>query len=139
MPTNARAMSQETLTALGRAIENLVFLSESDEPFELVDWDLSGQLLDQRRLLELGKHHPDSPVTVISVDDFFADLVRVQEWHGQHEKETVAKYQALLSILKQHLECIQVFCVGKIRKSIYVVGRCKDGRWAGVKTVSVET
>jgi len=43
-------------------------------------------------------------------------------------------------VLKEQLSGVQVYKVGdEAEKQVYIVGRTKEGRWAGVKTTVVET
>jgi hypothetical protein len=42
--------------------------------------------------------------------------------------------------LKEQLSGIKVYKVGEeAEKEVYIVGKKKDGRWAGLKTTVVET
>src|SRR5215203_3090389 len=46
------------------------------------------------------RHKTNAPVTEHSVDDFFSPLMKDQDWCGEQEKEIVAKYASLLTIIK---------------------------------------
>jgi hypothetical protein len=51
-----------------------------------------------------------------------------------------AKFQKLAQVLKEQLTGIKVYKVGEeAEKEVYIVGKTKDGRWAGLKTRVVET
>jgi hypothetical protein len=54
--------------------------------------------------------------------------------------EDRAKFQKLAQVLKEHLAGIKVYKLGEeAAKDVYIFGKTKDGRWAGVKTSMVET
>jgi len=63
-------------------------------------------------LLQLTNHPPGAPVKVVSVDDFFAISTKEEDWHDQEERETVKRFQNLVSLWKQNLSQLQVFRVG---------------------------
>ncbi len=73
------------------------------------------------------------------MDDLFAPLVQEQGWYGDEEKADAAKNRALLAAVKQILTDPKVFRVGGRKKAVYVVGQAKEGGWAGLKTMAVET
>jgi hypothetical protein len=132
-------MSRDVITALGEAIDGLLYMSESDEPFEVVHWEAGDRGLDERKILELSGHQLDAPIKTLSLDSFFATLTEEQDWYGENEKKDLRRYRNLHDLIKLHLSDAKVFHVGVIKVDIYIVGRTREGDWAGVKTKSVET
>lgn len=132
-------MSTQIMQTLDQAVDGLLYTSESDEPFEVVCWPDDGKPLDANKLFELISCPPGTPVTLISLDDFFKDLITVQSWYGNAEKATVQKYRNLEEIIRWNLRDVRVFRVGEVQVGIYIVGVTSEGDWAGVKTISVET
>jgi hypothetical protein len=53
-------------------------------------------------LLATTNHPPDAPVEVVSVDEFFAHATQEEDWHDEEERETVQRFQNLVSVLKQN-------------------------------------
>jgi hypothetical protein len=54
--------------------------------------------------------------------------------------EDKAKLDRLAKVLQEQLSGIKVYKVGaEAEKVFYLVGKTKDGRWAGLKTCVVET
>lgn len=120
--------------------QNLVWMSESDYPFDIFTW--SNQELEEvniQKLLQKTNHSLEAPVKVIDIDKFFHRATREQEWYDEEEKETAKKYQALVETLKQNLDNIQVYQVGEVEIDVYIVGKSKSGDWVGLSTKSVET
>ncbi len=132
-------MSNKVVPALKIATKDLVYSSESDEPFEVFEWKDDEGPLTRERLLRFGGHAPNTPVEKVSLAKFFASLTMEEHWHGDKEKATVKRYQSLLAVINEHLIEPQVFRVGEIEIAVYVVGKAEEGAWVGVKTMAVET
>jgi len=132
-------MPNAVLTDLAKAIEGLFYSSESDEPFELLDWVKESGPMDQGRILRLGRLPPSTHVEIHSVEEFFQELTKPEDWHGDPEKEAVRKYRKLVEVISRGLTVPKVFRAGKVKVDIFIVGKCVDGGWAGVKTRAVET
>lgn len=130
---------KQTMQTLEQAIDGLLYMSESDEPFEVVQWPGDGKPVDAQKLLKLTSSKPGTPIIVMYLEDFFSDLTVDQQWYGDEEKATTEKYRNLEASIRQNLSDIQVFKIGKTQVDIYIIGTTMDGDWAGVKTTSVET
>ena len=131
-------MTDSIATQLQQASNGLLFLSETDAPFEVIHWPAQGEL-PLPKLLQLTGHSPDAPVELRTVDDFFAIATVEEDWHDQDERETVQRFHNLVSILKQNLSQLQVYRVGSIDIDAYIVGVTDGGEWAGLSTKLVET
>ncbi|MEG4343625.1 nuclease A inhibitor family protein [Microcoleus sp. A003_D6] len=131
-------MTNSIATQLKQAAEGLLFLSETDAPFEVVRWQAQGELTPAI-LLQLTEHPPDAPVELRTVDEFFAIATAEEDWHDAEERETVQRFRQLVSILKQNLSQLQVYRVGDRSIDAYIVGVTPGGEWAGLATKLVET
>ena len=131
-------MTHSIATQLSSAAQGLLFLSETNAPFEVINWQTQGELTPAI-LLQLTEHPPDAPVEVVSVDEFFAIATAEEDWHDQEERKTVQRFQNLVSILKQNLLQLQVYRVGDRSIDVYIVGVTDGGDWAGLATKLVET
>jgi len=132
-------MSHATVEALKKASKGLLYQSETDAPFEVFTWRGGKNGLSKKKVLELGKHDAGAPVEEESLDDFFGELTKEEDWHGPEEKADAKKYQSLLKAVKEHLSGAKVFKVGEREKAVYIVGKTPEGDWAGLKTKAVET
>ena len=121
---------------LTRTIENLtkglVYVSETDAPFEVF-------IVVGTEEFYGGLEKEDRPVEEISVDKFFARLVKNQDWHGDKEKEMARKFLKLKDFLDSNLNNLRVFRIGRVQIEIYVVGLDEDSRLVGIKTKATET
>jgi predicted nucleic acid-binding Zn-ribbon protein len=124
-------MTDLIATQLKQASQGLLFLSETDAPFEVISWQTQEQLT-QAKLLQLTNHPPDAPVEMQTIDEFFARATAEEDWHDQDERETAKRFQNLVSILKQNLSQLQVYRVGSIDIDAYIVGVTDGGEWAGL-------
>ncbi len=131
-------MTDSITAKLKQASKGLLFLSESDTPFEVIHWPVQGKLTGAK-LLQLTEHPPDAPVKVVSVDDFFAIATQEEDWHDEEEREIVQRFQNLASVLKQNLSQLQVYRVGSTNIDAYIVGVAQSGDWAGLSAKLVET
>jgi hypothetical protein len=54
--------------------------------------------------------------------------------------EDRAKFQKLGQVIQEQLSGVKVYRVGdEPEKAVYIVGKTKEGKWAGLKTSVVET
>jgi hypothetical protein len=128
-------MPDATVTALKKATRDLLYPSESDEPFRVFHWKGRHDPLTSEELLKITKQDPDTPVEEISLDDFFSELTEEQGL----DEEDARKFQNLRKVIEEQLTDVRVFRVGEVKIDVSIVGKTKDGDWAGVKTSSVET
>jgi hypothetical protein len=131
-------MTDSIAIQLKQASNGLLFLSETDAPFEVIDWQTQGELT-LAKLLQLTNHPPDAPLEMLAVDDFFAIATQEEDWHDKEERETVKRFQNLVSVLKQNLSQLQVYRVGNINIDAYIVGVTPSGDLMGLSTKLVET
>ena len=125
----------DMLERLREATTGLLFMSESDYPFEVIAWDqITPEFLRQQAGAAM-----NAPIGERSVADFFSVAAGEQEWKGEGELATAKKYQALIKLLNDNLSDVRVYRVGSINMPVYVVGRSASGKAIGVSTRVVET
>ncbi|PMB24979.1 nuclease A inhibitor family protein [Fischerella thermalis] len=130
----------EVAAKLQRAADGLLMPSESEFPFESVQWQISQQEpITSKKILEFTEHPLDVPVEVVDLDYFFRNVAVEKEWHDEQQKEDVKKYQKLVETIKSNLSDVQVYRVGRINIDVYIVGKTQSGNLAGLSTKLVET
>ena len=130
--------SDEQLTEeLRAATRGLLFMSESDYPFEVFKW---GNAEPTREFLR-GLAGKDSSATVETrgAREFFRAAASEPEWKGEAELAVARRFQALVRLLETSLSDLKVYRVGEIDIRVYVAGRAPSGNWLGVSTRVVET
>lgn len=121
-----------------RVCAGLYYISETDAeifPFE----GTPAQAVTKENLLPQIGEKPDAPVEERDFTEFFARLTALQDWFGDEEKQTAAKFSDLKKLLEENLKDLKVFKVGRIEIEIYAVGLDAQGKLAGIKTKAVET
>jgi hypothetical protein len=129
---------EQILRELEQGTVGLSFMSESDYPFEVVRWGSVNEMTPQY-LRGLTDERADAPVEVESLEDFFGPAAAEADWKGAAELETAKSYQALMRMLKDSLEDVRVYKVGRINIPVYIIGRSSKGSWLGLSTRVVET
>jgi Nuclease A inhibitor-like protein len=126
----------EIIDRLHQATTNLVWTSESDYPFEVVNWDRGTELKSTDLFTDLPT---DTPIDTITLQEFFAPALQPEDWYGQEELATIDRYQKLVETIATNLSNIVVFLVGDIEITVYIVGQTSDRIPVGLKTQVVET
>ena len=137
-PQPRRAPTPAIVKALRKATDGLLFMSESDYPFEVLYWRKPGGSPTAAKVAELTGEDA-SLVEERSVDAFFDGAATAQDWHSTAEFETVQRYQDLVALLKSKLRKLKVYRFGQIEIHAYVVGVTSAGNWVALKTTQIET
>lgn len=129
------------LTDLKTATENLVYISETDAPFEPFVWKTEQPVTEIRveDVLKFAGQKADAKTAEKTLDEFFRHLTEMQDWFGDEEKAQVEKFLKLKELLSTKLKNTKVFKVGDVQIDVYIVGIDDKGNLAGVKTKAVET
>jgi len=130
---------EQVCRELREATEGLLFMSESDYPFEIIKWEGAEEVSPERLRRIAGQDATAAPVEERTVEDFFRVAVGEPEWKGKAELATARRYQELVRLLEGELAGVRVYRVGEINIAVYAVGRSSEGNWLGVSTRVVET
>jgi Nuclease A inhibitor-like protein len=125
-------MPSTALTALQKASAGLLYPSDADEPFEAFSWGKANGSLTPAIARKLAGIGPKEAIQQMALDDFFKNLI-------SDDNDDADKYKALLKVVNEQLSGVKVFRSGDVELTIYLVGKTKEGEWAGLKTKSVET
>lgn len=131
--------NSEIIDQLKSACDGLLCMSESDYPFEVFLWESLKAPLTKEKILQQTGHPQDTPVQVVTVDDFFRVATTEQDWYGEEELATLKQYQDLVKILKQNLSNLEVYRLGEREIDVYIVGQTPVGNLAGLSTKVIET
>jgi hypothetical protein len=126
--------------ALEEAVEGLVYSSEGDYPFEfffLPHADMEG--LDARGFAALVGAGDGVPVAERALDDFLARHTERSDPWDERAQAIRPRYERLTELLRERLQGVRVFRVGRLRIDCYVVGGDGRGNLAGLRTVAIET
>ena len=127
----------ELIKQLSQASEGLLWLSESDYPFETIYWK---DVVDiDAKLREVIDCSLDTPIEVRELENFFRRVTKEEDWDEEEEMLRCKRYRELVNLLQTHLRDIKVYRVGEIEVNCYILGRTKSGSIIGLSTISVET
>jgi len=128
------------LTELQQAAEGLLFRSESDYPFDIVDLGLAGQTdLTPAQLLSMLGRPEEAVAETIDLPYFFRNMTRVRPEYTEEMKQEAQRFQALEQLLTQKLSQVKVFRFGAVNVEAYILGTTPKGRLVGLKTRLIET
>src|SRR4051794_7359965 len=71
-------MSGNIKSTLEQATKGLLYMSESDEPFEVIEWLAEGAL-NSDEVLRLSGNKPSTPISEQRLAQFFDDAIAQQE------------------------------------------------------------
>ncbi len=128
---------EQILSELREASAGLLFMSESEYPFEVVRPGADEPTPASLRQLSGGA--ADAPVETRSLEDFFRIAISEEDWRSAEERATAKKYQALVALLKENLMNVKAYRVGSINIPVYLIGQSAQGNWLGLSTRVVET
>lgn len=123
---------------LEAATKGLQMPSETDAPFRVVYWPLEQIKLSESEVALYAAEKPDAPVETQSVEAFFKNAVKVEDWMKDDEKANAARFAKLVETLQNGLENPRVYLIGKTERTVAIIGKAKGG-FAGLITLVVET
>lgn len=128
------SLSEEIKTAAG----GLWYMSETDAGIFPFTGSKAAEVSKEILLQQIGKA---AGVTIEErdFDQMFERFIKIEDWYGDEEKATAAKFAALKSLLEKNLSDLKVFKVGDVERDIYFVGLDAEGNLAGIQTKAVET
>ncbi len=132
--------NSDILQKLSLASSDLLWLSESDFPFEAFTFSQKNlPEMQENILLEKLDKQADTLVKKVEFETFFQRATKEEDWHNTSEKATVQQYQNLVAILQNNLHNLQVYLLGEIEIDVYILGQLPSGDWAGLSTKMVQT
>jgi len=114
---------------LKKLIVGLVCQSETDAPFEVVEWKSSNPKENTSK----------DAVETVTVEEFLGPKAKAEKWHEEEEKAQVKRFMMLKVYIDKNLSQTAVHKIGSVEKDVFIVGKANDGIWVGIKTKVVET
>jgi Nuclease A inhibitor-like protein len=129
---------EQLLTELAQATDGLLFMSESDYPFEPVRWSEQTELTLEA-VRRLTGHDESAPIETQSVNGLFHVAASEADWKNAQQLAAARRYQALMRWLQDNLTAVRVYRIGRIQIDVFIVGRSAVGSWVGLQTRVIET
>jgi len=128
------------LTELQQASEGLLFRSESDYPFEVVDLGRAEHLdPSPAQLLAMLGRTTTEVTAIMELPYFFRNMTKTRPEQSEAQQQEAARFQALEQLLTQNLSHVKVIRVGTIKIEAFILGSTPQGRLVGLKTYQIET
>jgi Nuclease A inhibitor-like protein len=127
----------EICDRLQQATADLVWMSESDYPFEVITWERGIEMNPTALFPEVNSD--EISIETVTLTDFFAPAIAIEDWYESAELAQVDRYKELLQTIESNLTDVQVFRVGEMNITIYIIGKTAAGDLIGLKTQAVET
>lgn len=124
------------LETIQKASDGLLFMSESDYPFEAVTFTLDNKTIVQQLQSLTQKNQP---VEQQSLEYFFRNAIKEYPEANEAQKQTARRFQALQELLRNELKGVQAYRVGEIQIDAFIIGQLKDGSYGGLRTKLIET
>lgn len=126
---------KKNLSALA---DQLYFSSESDYPFEILDW---GNISDNDIQKQILVKHPGVAGTEsLAASTFFGKCIRNAQASGDEQMKVVAsRYEKLQAFIQENAASVEVLRCGKIEVGVYIVMRTKKNEVVVLRTTSIET
>jgi hypothetical protein len=129
----------QVLAELEEAAAGLLYMSESDYPFEIVRWEALAEVTPEHLRSATGSA-PEATVATRSIEDFFRNAAGEPDWKSAADLATARRFQTLMRSLRENLTDLQVYRVGEVNIPVLIVGRNPaTGNWLGLSTRVVET
>ncbi len=132
-------MNTNIIEILKQSSTGLLMMSESEYPFEVINWGSKCEPLTTQKILQITNHPQDSLIEEVELEYLFRNIAFAQEWHDEHQKQEVVKFQTLFNTLKDNLEEIKVYRVGTSSIDIYIIGKTPTDDLIGLSTKAIET
>ncbi len=126
------------LQSIKKAADGLLFISESDHPFELVHIEDNPSSIENK-IMQLAKKPAGTTIEKQDLDYFFRNMVKVYPEFSTAQKNTARRFADLVKVLKENLTDIHVYRVGDVQVDAFIIGQLKNGQYAGLRTKLIET
>lgn len=123
---------------IGKIVEGLYFMSETDAGIYPFSGKKAAEVSKDEILLQT-KNPLNLNVEERDFVEFFARLIKIQDWYGEEEIANARKFSELKYLLERNLRDLKVFKIGLIEIDIYAVGLDSEDILKGIKTKAVET
>jgi Nuclease A inhibitor-like protein len=128
---------QDQINQLTELTKDLFYISESDALWQVHPLKTDEPVMEQ--LVTIANQPPSVEVEVRDWQQFLQHATTVQDWMSDDEKATVARYQALKTYVDTTLTDVQVYRLGTVEISVFVVGTTANCDIIALATQAVET
>jgi hypothetical protein len=138
--SNSEVKEVSLVEQLTLDVAGLLYPSESDERLKIIDWQADHPApFDIILFKKYIGVPPKQFVEVLPYEKFFEIVLTPKEWWTDYEKQRYEKFLCLKEIIEKNLTDLTYFRAGRNEIEAYLLGKDKDGKWKGLKTIIIET
>lgn len=115
-----------TRLLLKNATKDLLYPSESDAPFQVLECPTAFDPSDEVAIRNFLGYDGDAELQRQTIDSFFEEL-------------PLDDFKIMREVLTRTLTNLTVVRIGQVQVDVVLFGRDIDGRWWAIKSVSIET
>lgn len=131
---------EELLEVLKSLSEDLLFSSESDYPFEVFCWEMKTETIDTEQIkLYINDYQEDWEIVKYSINKILHPMSKSRRYYSAERREKANRFKQIINFFESQVGNAQAFKVGKIEKSVYILGNIGNTHIIGLKSISVET
>lgn len=138
--TSNETLQVNLVAQLTKDVEGLLYPSESDEKLKIIDWQADHPApFDTMLFKKYIGLAPNVFVEVHPYEKFFEVVLTPKDWWTDYEKNRYERFLCLKEFIEQNLTDLTFFRAGKVEIEAYLLGKDKEGKWKGIKTMIIET
>lgn len=138
--TSNKTLQANLIAQLTTAVEGLLYPSESDEKLKIIDWQADHPApFDTMLFKKYIGIAPNVFVEVHPYEKFFEVVLTPKDWWTDYEKQRYERFLCLKETMEANLTDLTFFRAGKNEVEAYLLGKDKEGKWKGIKTIIIET
>lgn len=130
---------EELLEVLKSLSEDLQFSSESDYPFEVFTWEMVTDEVNIENLNQYIELEPTADIKLDSIKKILFPMSKSRPYYSAERREKANRFQQIITFFESQLSNTKAFKIGKIERTIYLLGSIGNTHVIGLKTMSVET
>jgi hypothetical protein len=138
MPKRKKKSNVKNLNEqIAKTVVGLVYLSETDAEIIPFVGHQTDSVTAENLMFQIGR--TEVKIEEKCFQEFFAPLIKIQEWFGADERKMTEKFSQLKELLQTNLIQKRVFKLGKKELDIFVVGLDAENILRGIQTKATET
>jgi hypothetical protein len=123
------------------SVSGVFYPSESDEKIKVIDWQADNPApFDTILFRKYIGVAPTVRVEVLQWEKFFEAILIEKDWWTDFEKERAANFLLIKDLVTENLKNLECLRAGnQVEFEVYLIGQDMEGKWKGLKTLTIES